>query len=419
MAVATVRPKQNIMKLKRNALARLKLQILFRLFFVSVALVPLVIASYTANLIPLVIGLLIMGFPSILLTFDPEFALGIFNTDRALSCVRYSGHFPKRGLDWWLTGPFSGAKKIAVALVTVLFGWFLNLRSLLRIVFDFQDIYRTVPQTSRQFSAYMKRFCQGLGLLTLLFIIWFAAVNLMAYSMSARVSPGKSNPYVFQDQAQETDKENILDQVRELLHNNAYFYYVEIPFDESGFTLGLEREETTQSASYHAEIAHDVIAPQEIWEFTLSLNEERSKDWTDEADVIHPISYDSGSAATKFYLSKDARGKIMLYYEPRAGAGYVSCAIDEAPQGYQDLLSYLLLPDEVIDMIASDPENFALDGTEGLLHGVYQSQTDRVTIGLKDTTYPFEVMISSETFNLRYETEAIRFDGTHTFTLPN
>ncbi|MBR3195372.1 MAG: hypothetical protein IKF50_01580 [Clostridia bacterium] len=418
MAVAAVRPKPNIMKLKRNALARLKLQILFRLFFVCIALIPLVIAFFAWNWIPLVVSLLLMGLPAIILTFDPEFALGIFNTDRALSCVHYSGHFAKQGLDYWLTGPFSAVKSVFVGLVVLLFGWFFNLRSLVRISFDFQDIYRTVPRSGRRFSDYMKRFCQGLGLVLVLFIVWFAAVNLVTSFVSRHVAANQ-NPYVFQNALEDTDKQNVLENLQDLLHTKPYFYHVEIPFSEDGFDLGREQEEKPDThASYRAEISHDVFAPNEVWEFNLFLNDDRSG-WMDADDIVHPIAFDANAASTKLYLSRDPRGKITLMYQPRPGASYVMIPIDEAPEAYQTLTRYLLLPDEVLDMMQQDPDNLMFDGDEGLFHIVYQSPTDRVTIGMKDSVYPFEVSLHAETLGMQYETEVIRFDGTHSFTLPN
>lgn len=397
----------------KNALARLKVQVVFRLVFVALALVPLWAGLAAWRLWLVLTALAVMDVPAVILTFWPDVCMGVLSTRRAYDCIDYPGFFPERKIDLLLAPPFDAKKRIAAAALTALLGWLFNARQIVRLTADFIDITRCLPRKKGGFPVLWKRFCSGLGLPAALFVLWCGSAGLIASPLADAAGLSRADPYRFRSAVDEEAENAVLSALSQTLREENYIYYVQIPFNENGFAA--QNVSGRQSASYLACVTHQMTT-QESWEIVLTLDEERSAAWANEADVVHPIRFDAQSQSETIYVS--GSDEKTVYYRDASGA-YTSCEQDDAPESYRTLLRYILLDASKVQAMQSDGEHTAVDSDSGFIHIRYETETERITVGVKDDRYPYEASYAVSGENaFSMKTEAIRFDSLHAFTLP-
>ncbi len=397
----------------KNALARLKLQMILRLCFVAVALIPLLCGFIAWRMYLVAIALVLQDIPAFLLTLKPDFGMGVFNTQRAYDCIDYPGFFTDKKLDRFLTPPFAGKKKIGVYAFLFFFGWYCNLRQIVKLTADYIDITRCFPKNpDKRFSARWKRFRGGLGMVCAVFLVWCAIAGTLAGALADVVGTSHGDPYTFRSAVDEKTEDDVLYGLSSTLRDRSYFYYVNIPFNENGFAA--QGATGKQSASYLACITHQ-LTTQESWQVTLTLTDERSAAWREDADVVHPIRFDTDGGSESVYFSGEAADTV--YYRDASGT-YVQSALDGAPESYQALARYILLTSDTVSAMLADDEHTAADGASGIVHIRYETDAQRITVGMKDDYLPFEASVTEFADNFSFKTEAIRFEAVNNFTLP-
>lgn len=394
----------------KNTLGRLKVQILFRLLFVLLSLLPLMVGFGAWRMYLVLMGLFLMAAPQALLCFRENVAGGVFNTQRAYDIIGYAGFFPERKIDTLLADWQKDKKHLAVTIaLLVLMGYALNIRSIVRLCASFIHINSSLPHPKGSFDAYRKRFMQGLGIIAAASFACLIGASLLSHPLIDVAGRSRRDPYRIRMAVSQEEELQVIDRIACVLRDEAYFYYVDIPFNENGFSvLGGGK----QRASYLAQVSH-ANGTQEMWEIALTLNEDRSAAWSDAANVIHPIHFDTESGEELVYISGSE--EKMMHYRDDSGS-YVQVPYSDAPAAYQALVNYILLDSADMEMLRSDPEHLAADAAEDFIHICYETEDMRITIGVKDSSYPYEVSYRKGEFS--YTTRAIRFDNIHLFTLP-
>ena len=398
----------------KNALARFKLQLIFRLFFLAVGLVPLLAAISAWRFWLLAVALVILDIPALILTLWPDICFGVLNTDRAYACINYSGFFRENAVDRFLQRPYTRKKYVAVCIVLLLIGWARNIRDIVRLCADSIDITRCLPRpTQRNTRVLFRRFCRSIWLPISIFFLWCCLAGTLAGMLSDVASRAHSDPYRFYNGIDDTREQAVMQAVSQTMRQEDYFYYVRIPFNENGFVA--QNAAGTQQGEYLACISHHT-GTQESWEIVLTLTDTRSSAWKDDAQIIHPIRFDAQAESETIYIS--GSDKKTLHYRDESGT-YVHVAQDQAPAGYQALVRYIILDEATLSAMQQDSEHLAADSDSGFIHIRYETEDMRITIGVKEDRFPYEVAVSQQAPDaFCFETEAILFDGTHTFTLP-
>ncbi len=393
----------------KNTLGRLKVQILFRLAMLFIALIPLMTGLGAWRLWLILIGLGIGMVPEAILLTKEDFAAGVLSASRAYDIIGYEGFFPERKIDTFLHASHEDKKsKILFWVIVSLLGFGLNIRSIVRLCASFFHINLSLPHHKGKFSAYWKRFCEGLGLTLTCAAFCFFLVTLASNGLIDVFSRTAKDPYRFRGGISDAQEMVVADRIAAVLEEEAYFYYVEIPFNENGFDVNTEGK---QSASYLAQISH-ATGTQQMWEIILTLNEDRSGAWSDAANVTHPVHFDPETQQEIIYVSGDEQK--TLHYRDDSGT-YVQVAQTDAPAAYQALLSYIF-DGSIVRAWAQDTEHLAADADEGFIHLRYETETSRITMGVKDDSFPYEFALTDGEFS--YASRAFRFDNIHPFSLP-
>ena len=130
---------------------------------------------------------------------------------------------------------------------------------------------------------------------------------------------------------------------------------------------------------------------------------------------MHPIRFDADGGSESVYFSGEAADTV--YYRDASGT-YVQSALDDAPDNYQALARYILLTSDTVSAMLADDEHTAADGASGIVHIRYETDAQRITVGMKDDYLPFEASVTEFADNFSFKTEAIRFEAVNNFTLP-
>jgi len=393
----------------KNTLGRLKLQILFRLAMMFVALIPLMAGLGAWRMWLILIGLGIGMVPEALLLTKEDFAAGVLSTERAYDIIGYEGFFPDRKIDTFLHSSHEDKKsKILFWVIVSLLGFGLNIRSIVRLCASFFHINLSLPHQRGKFSAYWKRFREGLGLVLTIAAFCFFLVTLASNGLIDVFSRTTKDPYRFRGGISDAQEMVVIDRIATVLEEDSYFYYVDIPFNENGFDVNSEGK---QSASYLAQISH-ATGTQQMWEIRLTLNEDRSHAWSDAANVVHPVHFDAETQQEIIYVSGNEQK--TLHYRDDSGT-YVQVAQADAPDAYQVLVSYIF-DSSIVRAWAQTTENLAVDAEEGFIHLRYETEDSRITMGVKDDSFPYEFSFNQGEF--AYASRAFRFDNLHPFSLP-
>ncbi len=398
----------------KNALARFKLQLIFRLFFLAVGLVPLLAAISAWRFWLLAVALVILDIPAFILTLWPDACFGVLNIERAYACIDYQGFFRENAVDRFLKRRYSKKKYLAVCAVLFLIGWARNVRDIVRLCADSIDIMRCLPRnTRRDARTLIHRFCSSIWLPLSVFFIWCCLSGTLAGILSDASGRSHADPYRFRNAIDDTREQDVMQAVSQTMREEDYFYYVRIPFNENGFVA--QNIDGTQQGEYLACISHHT-GTQEAWEIVLTLTDLRSSAWKDDTQIIHPIRFDMQSKSETIYIS--GSDEKTLHYRDDSGT-YVHVAQDQAPESYQALARYIILDEAMLSIMQKDGEHLAADSDSGFIHIRYETEDTRITIGVKEDRLPYEVAVSEQApAAFSFETEAILFDGTHTFTLP-
>ena len=362
------------------------------------------------------IALVLQDVPAFLLTLKPDFGMGVFNTQRAYDCIDYPGFFTDKKLDRFLTPPFAGKKKIGVYAFLFFFGWYCNLRQIVKLTADYIDITRCFPKNpDKRFSARWKRFRGGLGMVCAVFLVWCAIAGTLAGALADVVDTSHGDPYTFRFAVDEKTEDDVLHGLSSTLRDRSYFYYVNIPFNENGFAAQGATGE--QSAFGILPCIIHQLTTQESWPGHAVDADGRAKSPRGARTRTSCIrSVLTRTAAASRSISAARRRTPSVTAMPPAPM--CSRRWTMRPKAYQALARYILLTSDTVSAMLADDERTAADGASGIVHIRYETDAQRITVGMKDDYLPFEASVTEFADNFSFKTEAIRFEAVNNFTLP-